>query len=395
MSGYRGPLPLEVFSDVFRGADTDALRSLLYLEESVASRGSLAGLAGLRLTQPPPTPTLNGIGFLEFAVDDDARRELTKWLERFGFARAGRHRSKDVTLLRQGHINVILDAESDSFAQRYFQMHGSALCAVALRTHDERQALERARVMQATQFQGRIGPNERNIPAVRSIDGSLLYFLGGGEDSEEPFATDFVMPDVPTDGVGLRRVDHLAMALPPEAMNEWILFYRSILGLEPQSAIEQAELYGLMRSRAVVDPRGAVRITLNASEGRNSMMARSLATFAGPGVHHVALTCDDIFSTMQRLQSRGVRFLAAPANYHDDLAARLEISSDLLEQLATYGLLYDRSEHGEFFHVPTETFNGRFSIEIVQRVGDYAGHGEANAAAYLAAQARSLLEPVV
>src|SRR5205823_9430464 len=120
----------------------------------------------------------------------------------------------------------------------------------------------------------------------------------------------------------LRRVKHVAMALPTEAMNEWILFYRSILGLKPQSIVKQTELYGLMRSRAVVDRGGKVRVTLNASEGRNSMMARALSTFAGPGVHHIALTCDDIFSTMQQLQARGVRFLPAPANYHDDLAAR-------------------------------------------------------------------------
>ena len=94
---------------------------------------------------------------------------------------------------------------------------------------------------------------------------------------------------------------------------------------------------------------------------------------------------------MQRLQARGVRFLAAPANYYDDLAARLEVSADLLERVRTYGVLYDRSDAGEFFHVPTETFNGRFSFEIVQRVGDYTGHGEVNAAAYLAALKAQLL----
>ena len=66
--------------------------------------------------------------------------------------------------------------------------------------------------------------------------------------------------------------------------------FRCFPGLEPQSIVEQAELYGLLRSRAVVDPGGKVRITLNASEGRNSMMACALSTFAGPGVHHIALT---------------------------------------------------------------------------------------------------------
>jgi 4-hydroxyphenylpyruvate dioxygenase len=342
--------------------------------------------------QPPPLPHLNGVGFLEFAVDADAGRELGSWLERLGFSLLGRHRSKAVTLYQQGNVNLILDAEPDSFAQSYFQLHGPSLCAMALRTDDERRALERARCMLATQIEGRLGPNERTIPAVRSIDGSLLYFLAGEEDSSDPFATDFFLESEVNEGAGLQRVDHVAMALPSETMNAWILFYRSILGLEPQPIVEQAELYGLMRSRGLVDRGRRVRITLNASEGRNSMMARSLSAFAGPGVHHIALTCKDIFESVRRLRSRGVNFLSAPDNYYEDLAARLDLSEEFVERLRSYSVLYDRSNDGEFFHIPTETFKGRFSFEIVQRVGDYSAHGEANAPAYLAAQARSLLE---
>ncbi|MBV9581091.1 MAG: sugar phosphate isomerase/epimerase and 4-hydroxyphenylpyruvate domain-containing protein [Chloroflexi bacterium] len=394
LSGYRGPLSLEIFNDVFRSSDTrqtavDAMRSLLFLEESVSTTPNVGFI------QPPARPVLNGIGFLEFAVDGDAAHDLATWLELIGFARVGTHRSKDVSLFRQGQINLILNAEPDSFAQEYFQLHGPSLCAVALRTADEHQALERAHAMLATQIEGRVGPNERNIPAMRGIDGSLLYFLAGQEDSAEPFATDFFMQSAETgqESAGLERVDHLALALPPDAMDAWILFYRSILGLDPQPIVEMAEPYGLMRSRAVVDPTGTVRITLNASEGRNSMMARSLSAFAGPGVHHIALTCDDIFRVVRQLKSRGVGFLAAPANYYDDLAARVDLDDVLLEQLRKDGILYDRSTSGEFFHIPTEAFRGRFSFEIVQRVGDYVGHGEANAPAFLAAQARSLLDP--
>ncbi|MCA1645394.1 MAG: TIM barrel protein [Chloroflexi bacterium] len=327
LSGYRGPLSLEVFNDVFRSSDTrqtalDAMRSLRYLEESVAASPEVASLH-LDLLEPPPRPALNGVAFLEFAVDADANRGLADWLAQLGFVRAGRHRSKDVTLYRQGQINLILDAEPDSFAQHYFQLHGPSLCAIALRTDAEAAALDRARAMLATQIEGRVGPNERNIPAIR-----------------------------------------------------------------------MAELYGLMRSRAVVDRERRVRITLNASEGPNSMMARSLSTFAGAGVHHIALSCQNVFEVVQRLKANGVTLLAAPANYYDDLAARLDLRDDVLDRLRRDGVLYDRSTEGEFFHIPTEAFHGRFSFEIVQRGTGYQAHGEANAAAYLAAQARSLMDPV-
>ena len=400
-SGYRGPLSLEIFNDVFRSSDTrqtalDALRSLLYLEERVAAAPGVASQQ-LELFQPPPLPRLNGVAFLEFAADADTDRDLGTWLAQLGFARAGRHRSKEVTLYRQGRINLILNAEPDSFAQSYFQLHGPSLCAIALRTDDEVGALDRGRAMLASQFEGRVGPNERLIPAIQSIDGSLFYFLAGDERSSEPFQTDFLLEptaaEPESEAVGLRGVDHIAMALPPEAMDAWILFYRTVLGLEPQPIVEMAELYGLMRSRAVVDRARRVHITLNASEGRNSMMARSLLAFAGPGVHHIALTCDNIFETVRRLKERGIRFLAAATNYYDDLAARLDLPEDLLDHLRADGILYDRANSGEFFHIPTETFRGRFAFEIVQRGAGYEGHGEANAPAFLAAQARSLLEP--
>jgi 4-hydroxyphenylpyruvate dioxygenase len=398
--GYPGPLSLEIFNDIFRASDPrqtalDAMRSLLFLEEQVRARLVVEkkpepARPRVELFDPPPGPALQGFAFLEFAVDADARASLGRILEQSGFHRVGRHRSKEVTLYRQGDINLILNAEPDSFAERYFEAHGPSLCAVGLRTTDEVQALGRATALLARQFEGRVGPNELTIPAIRSIDESLIYFLGHGLSRFSEI--DFVLSDAngrAESGVGLRSVDHLALALPAEEVDRWILFYRAVLGLEPQALLELAEPYGLMRNRAVVNDERSVRITLNASEGRHSGMARSLATFGGAGVHHIAFACEDIFDTVDRLKAAGVSFLSAPDNYYDDLEARFADRRDLVSRLRADCILYERSPAGEFFHIPTETFIGRLSFEIVQRVGGYDGHGEANAPVYLAAQARS------
>jgi 4-hydroxyphenylpyruvate dioxygenase len=388
-SGYAGPLSLEIFNDVFRASDPrrtarDAMRSLLLLEEQV--RAQAPTTRGVELFDPPGLPGLRGLAFLEFAVDADAGRALGEMLEQLGFWVAGRHRSKDVTLYRQGEINVVLDMEPDSFAEAYFQAHGPSLCAMALRTADAGHALGRATTFLATRFEGRVGPNELHIPAIRAIDGSLIYLVG----DEDLFAIDFVLTEAedggPERGAGLRRLDHLAMALPAEAVDAWVLFYRSILGLEPHGQLELAEPYGLMRSRAVVDAARHLRITLNVSEGRNSAMARSVSTFSGAGVHHFAFACDDIFVTVARLRAAGVRFLPIPDNYFDDLEARFP--PEVVDRIRANGILYDQSPDGEFLHAPTESFQGRFAFEIVQRIGHYDGHGEGNAPVFLAAQER-------
>lgn len=396
-SGYTGPLSLEVFNDVFRASDprqtaADAMRSLLYLEEQVRARvrnEPSTGGSRVELFDPPAAPPLHGISFVEFAVDGSAGAELRHALERLGFAYAGHHRSKEVELYRQGDINFVVNAQTDSFAENFFQAHGPAVCAIGLQTDDEVQAVGRATAMLAPSFDGRVGPNELTIPAVRSVDDSLIYFIGGGPDAPGPFEIDFSLTGVvdADSGVGLRRVDHLALALPADAVEAWILFYRSVLGLEPRGLQELVEPHGLMRSRALVNDNRSLRITLNASEGRQTMMARSLATYAGPGVHHIALACDDIFATVAQLHARGVGFLKAPGNYFDDLEARLLLDAELVQRLRADGIMYDRTSSGEFFHVPTESFAGRFSFEIVQRSGGYDGHGELNAPVYLAAQA--------
>ena len=57
--------------------------------------------------------------------------------ERPGFVALARHRRKRVTLFRQGQINFILNAEPDSFAQRFARLHGPSICAIAFRVHAE------------------------------------------------------------------------------------------------------------------------------------------------------------------------------------------------------------------------------------------------------------------
>ena len=76
-------------------------------------------------------PKLEGIAFLEVAVDHETGKALAKMLALLGFQRVGHHRSKDVTLFRQGAINIVLNAEPDSFAHSYFLVHGPAVCAIA------------------------------------------------------------------------------------------------------------------------------------------------------------------------------------------------------------------------------------------------------------------------
>ncbi|GBL58497.1 4-hydroxyphenylpyruvate dioxygenase [Pseudomonas citronellolis] len=397
-SGYKGPLSLEIFNDGFRAAPTrsnaaDGLRSLLYLEEKtrrlLEQDAAPAGDPGI-LFAPPPASRYDGVEFLEFAVDEDLGARLGNWLEKLGFARAGEHRSKAVSLLRQGDINIVLNAEPYSFAHNFFEAHGPSLCATALRVRDGAQALERAQAFRGQPFRGLVGPNEREVPAVRAPDGSLIYLVEPGAPGQTIYDSDFRLDAQARASGNLQRIDHMAMALPADSLDSWVLFYKALFDFEADDEVVLPDPYGLVKSRAIRSRCGSLRLPLNISENRNTAISHALSSYRGSGVHHIAFACEDIFAEVTRAKQAGVPLLDIPLNYYDDLAARFDFDDEFLSELAYFNVLYDRdAQGGELFHVYTEPFEGRFFFEILQRRNGYAGYGAANVAVRLAAMAQA------
>src|SRR5215510_14707135 len=84
----------------------------------------------------------DGFEFIEYTAPDT--QALDTVLTQMGFTAVARHRSKHVTLYRQGAINFIVNAEPDSFAQAFARLHGPSVCAIAFRVHDAAKAYQRA-----------------------------------------------------------------------------------------------------------------------------------------------------------------------------------------------------------------------------------------------------------
>ncbi len=396
-TGYRGPLSLEIFNDGFRAAPTrqiaaDGLRSLLYLEEKthLQLQHEAQRIEPGVLFDPAPASAYDGVEFLEFAVDESVGARLGGWLERLGFVEAGAHRSKGVRLLRQGDINIVLNAEPYSFAHNFFEAHGPSLCAIALRVKDAQAALQRATAYGGQPFRGLVGPDEREIPAVRSPDGSLIYLVEQAGAGHTIYDSDFRLDAAPDAGGGLQRIDHMALAIPAESLDSWVLFYKSLFDFEADDEVVLPDPYGLVKSRALRSQCSTLRLPLNISENRNTAIAHALSSYRGSGVHHIAFDCADIFGEVARAKNAGVPLLEIPLNYYDDLAARFDFDDEFLSELAYYNVLYDRdAQGGELFHVYTEPFEKRFFFEIIQRKGGYAGYGAANVAVRLAAMAKA------
>ena len=298
------------------------------------------------------------------------------------------HRSKDVTLHRQGDVNLILNAEKDAFAHSFFLLHGASVCALAFRVGDARGAAERALHYKAQTFRGRVGPNELVIPAVRGLDRKPDLPGRSGRPRSTTW-TSSPSRRATRAGCGLTRIDHVSQVMPRGKLDGTVLFYKSVFGFEAEPAHELVDPYGLIQSRVLESRDRGIRLPLNTSASPRTATARSLAAYGGGGVHHIAIATGDIFATMAALRARNVPLLDIPETYYDGLPAQHDLSADLIDAMRAHGILYDRSGAGEFFHAYTRSFDGRFFFEIVERRGGYDGFGAVNASVRLAAQALS------
>ena len=393
-SGYTGPMSLEIFNDEFRAAPPrptaiDGMRSLLLLEEELAGAAAREAAHTTRGLGVPPPPVCRGVEFVEFAVDAETRERLSAMFEAMGFAHAGTHRSKDVTLYRQGGINFILNGEKDSFAHSFYLLHGPSVCALAFRVDDARGAIERALRYKAQTFRGRIGPNELVIPAIRGLEASLIYLVDRGDAEATIYDVDFLAtPPGNGSACGLTAVDHVSQVMPRGKLDGMMLFYKSVFGFEAEPTHELVDPYGLIQSRVLESRDRTVRLPLNASASPRTSTARFISAYSGGGVHHIALTTADIFATMAALRARNVPLLDIPETYYDGLSAQYDLPAERIEEMRRLGILYDRAGAGEFFHAYTRSFDGRFFFEFVERRG-YDGFGAVNASVRLAAQALS------
>lgn len=396
-TGYAGTISLEIFNDDMRAAPPrqtalDGMRSLLFLEEQVRLRRETEEKPRRRrvpLFDPPAAPKISGFSFIEFTVDQEAEKALSTFLHQMGFAKLGTHRTKQVTLYGQGDIRFVLNREPDSFAHSFMLVHGPSVCAMAIKVDDAPAAIARAESFGCQRFDSRVGANEKSIPAIRMPDGGLIYFTDEDATRTAAFESDFVTDGGLAPVPHLNRIDHVAEALPEGQLDGWVLFYRAVLGLEPEEIFVLPDPYGLMRSKAVSNHERTLRLPLNISESRNTATARSVTTYAGAGVHHIAFETSDIFATVRALEKAGAPLLRIPANYYDDIAARFGIDDRTLEMLRAHNVLYDRIGEGEFLHVFTQTFDDRFFFEACQRRGGYDQYGAANAPVRMAAQAQA------
>ncbi len=324
----------------------------------------------------------DGFEFVEYTAPDP--KALGALFESMGFTAVARHRSKDVTLYRQGDVNFVVNAEPDSFAQAFAKVHGPSACAMAFRVVDAAQAYRRALELGAKPVENRVGPMELNIPAIEGIGGSIIYLVDRYGRKGSIYDIDFVAvegAERAPQGVGLTYVDHLTHNVHRGRMDVWAGFYEKLFNFKEIRYFDiEGKLTGL-HSRAMTSPDGKIRIPINESADDKSQIEEYLKAYKGEGIQHIALGTDDIFATVEALRQKGVVFMDPPPDtYYEMVEQRVPGHGEDLERLKRNAILIDGAptpDGGRLLQIFTSTVIGPIFFEIIQRKGD-EGFGEGN-----------------
>ena len=128
----------------------------------------------------------------------------------------------------------------------------------------------------------------------------------------------------------------------------------------------------------MTSPCGKIRIPINESQDDKSQIEEYLREYQGEGIQHIALSTDDIYSTVDRLRANGVEFQDTPDTYYEGVEARVVGHRESLEELARRRILIDGSaKDGILLQIFTKNAIGPIFFEIIQRKGN-EGFGEGN-----------------
>jgi len=325
----------------------------------------------------------DGFEFVEYTAPDV---ELLRSLfARMGFPEVAHHKSKNVTLHKQGDCNFIINAEPGSYAEEYAKAHGPSACAMAFRVNDAKAAHARALGLGATNVEVKKGVGELNIPAIEGIGNSRLFFVdrygGSGSiyDIDFDFHSDWQERMAEHDSK-LTYIDHLTHNVNRGRMSIWADFYERLFNFREIRYFDiEGKQTGLF-SKAMTSPCGKIRIPLNESQDDKSQIEEFLREYGGEGIQHIALGSTDIYKSVDILRGRNIPFQDTPDTYYELLPERIKGHDESLAELEKRGILMDGAPtegQGLLLQIFTANVIGPIFFEIIQRKGN-EGFGEGN-----------------
>jgi 4-hydroxyphenylpyruvate dioxygenase len=290
-------------------------------------------------------------------------------------------------VLRQGQITLVLVSPLSSAHPESSRLvaHGDGVTDIALEVADVQAAYRRAieqgakSVTPPTPLEDEFGVYE--FATIRTYGDTTHTFV-----NRDRYRGVFAPGYLPIDPeryspssqrpVGLKAIDHIVGNVEEGKMDEWVEFYKRVLGFEQLVHFDDKDIsteYSALMSKVVQNGSGRIKFPLNepAAGKRKSQIEEYLQFHGGPGVQHVALATDDIIGAVRAMRDNDVSFLRVPRTYYEMLSDRVGVIREDVTVLAELGILVDRDDEGYMLQIFTKPVADRPTLffEVIQRRG--------------------------
>ena len=168
-------------------------------------------------------------------------------------------------------------------------------------------------------------------------------------------------------GLSLLEVDHCVGNVGLGQMDEFVAFYRDVLGFAQLIHYDDKVIhtdYSALMSKVMTNGNGRVKFPINepAAGKKKSQIQEYLDWYRSPGCQHIALRTEDIVGTVRRLRDNGVEFLGLPHEYYAILADRVGDVGVPIDTLEELGIEADRDEEGFLLQIFTRPGPGSADV---------------------------------
>jgi 4-hydroxyphenylpyruvate dioxygenase len=327
---------------------------------------------------------INGFEFVEFAAPPAHAHALHAYFVNMGFSKVARHKTRAISVYRQGDCTFLINEDPDSFAADFAAQHGPCACGFAIRVN---KLAEWVRVQALKNGAEPIRHKELSkavaAPVIEGIGGCMLYLVDRYDDQGRIQDPDYEwLPNavMKPKGFGLTFIDHLTHNVYFGNMTKWSDYYERLFNFREIRYFDIKGAKTGLLSKALTAPDGVVRIPLNESSDPKSQINEYLEAYNGEGIQHIACFTDDIYATVEAMRAAGVQFLDTPDTYFEVVDVRIPDHGEDLQRLRKNKILIDADQETKqlkLLQIFTLNAVGPIFFEIIQRKGN-EGFGEGN-----------------
>lgn len=286
-------------------------------------------------------------------------------------------------VLKQGDVKIILSSTYNPSSEMaaHHMMHGDGVKVIALIVKDAGTAYSEATkrgakgIMEPTEFKDEYGTVK--IATIETFGDTIHKFIERN-DYNGPYLPGYkeliFQEEVP--GIGIERIDHIAVCVNWYQMENIVKFYQDIFGFDKFIEYTEKDIaakYSTQKAQVVRNYNHKILMPIVEpwQSLKKSQIEEYVTYYHGAGIQHIALHSSDIIATVEAMKQRGVEFLHIPKTYYDNIGSRIGNVEEDIEQCEKLGILLDRDNYGYLLQIFTKPVQDRptFFLEVIQRHG--------------------------